>query len=135
MSKAATDAPLIAIIDDDDMFVGLLVDLFTDEGYRVVTGGMPDAALLLLRAHRPDLAVLDLAFGSTHEAGLALLGALRVEQHFARLPVIVVSGAAEYLRAHAAAFAALNAVTIPKPLDLDALLDAVARMIPGPARG
>jgi len=135
MSIPAPDAPLIAIIDDDEVFVALLVDLFTGEGYRVVTGGTPDAALLLLRAHRPDLAVLDLAFGSTHEAGLALLGALRVEQYFARLPVIVVSGAGEYLRAHAAAFAALNAVTFPKPLDLDALLDAVARMIPGPLRG
>ena len=117
----------IAVIDDDVHINGLLYELLTQEGYRVLRAWSGTEALLLLQTKTPDLILLDL-----------MLPGLQGEEVLPRLkgiPVIVVSARAavqdkvELLLGGAADY-------ITKPFDTQELLARIQvqlRKAQGPA--
>jgi len=133
--RTHTRLPLVAVIDGDEPFLALMVEVFTMEGYAAVTARHPTDALALLRHHPPDLLLLDLVLGRTHLDGLALLRALRTTDHDRSLPlpVIVTSTSTDLLSTYAAAFAAPHIATLAKPFDLAALLHLVSALAPADA--
>ncbi len=68
----------ILVVDDEESIRKSLVDIFTDEGYEVLTAGSGAEGVEMLRKYQPALAILDVVLpGSrggariTGERGLA----------------------------------------------------------------
>jgi len=130
-----TAPPLVAVIDGDEPFLALMREVFTMEGYAVVTARHPTDALALLRDTHPDLLLLDLVLGRTLSDGLALLRALDTPAHDRPrpLPVIVTATSTDLLSTYAAAFTAPHVATLAKPFDLADLLHLVSALAPAGA--
>lgn len=89
--ELAADAKVVLLVDDSaldrERFRGLLRQL----GCRVVMAANGQEALAMLsRGLRPDLVVLDLVMPV--KAGIPTLRALRQDERFRRLPVVVLTG-------------------------------------------
>lgn len=116
--------PLIAVVNDDTEFIALMRDLLSEEDYRVSTHLVAHNAYQELLAGRPDLIVLDIRMG-TPEAGWQLLELLRLNRATARIPVIVCSADAPFLRAKQEHLREQGYAILEKPFDIDTLLEKV----------
>ena len=111
----------IALIDHDPALVDLMRELLEElEGYEVVSRGEGDRAADLVQWECPDVVVLDVQVGGDLD-GWAVLEQLGRDPATRSIPVIVCSGAIRdsdepMFRQHGADF-------LPKPFDLDVLLD------------
>lgn len=81
---------LIAMIEDDDDYVQLVIDRLEWQGFSFVTACNAPEGIAAIRAHRPELVILDLQLTQKLE-GLRVLRALREEPTTARVPVIIHS--------------------------------------------
>ena len=123
--------PLIAVVDDDLIFTGLLRDFLDGEGYATVTWSEAEGALSLIRNEKPALVVLDIRMEQPH-AGRHILELLKLDYETTAIPVIVCSADARFLVNNRAFLHAHAAAVLEKPFDLDELLATVVRLI-GPA--
>ncbi|HZT09217.1 MAG TPA: response regulator transcription factor [Chloroflexota bacterium] len=82
-----TPSALIGVVDDDPRILRLLQRNLESGGYRVVTASSGAGALDLMRAHRPDLLILDLRMPGMN--GWSVLTRLR---EFSWTPVIILTG-------------------------------------------
>lgn len=112
--------PLIAIIDDDDVFVELMRTFLESEGYRVVECRSARDAAHFVRRERPDLVVLDMRMDAP-DSGRRIVEALGV----ARPAVVVCTADALFLRQNVDWLRAGSEAVLAKPFDLDDLLRAV----------
>lgn len=122
---------VLVVEDDEDVRDAIATALF-DEGYEVQTAGHGQEALELLRGRGPDdqpcLILLDLMMPVMN--GWQLVEALRAEDAYAAIPVVVVSAMAEGVPGAVA--------SMKKPIQLAALLDLVRQhclVHPQPACG
>jgi CheY-like chemotaxis protein len=83
----------ILIIDDEQDVRTYLRTLFQKEGYAVDAAGNGDEGLERVRAHRPDLVVLDIMM--PRKSGLSFYRKLRNEASMQSVPVVVVSGVSQ----------------------------------------
>jgi DNA-binding response OmpR family regulator len=121
----------VLVADDDRAIVELIVEALTDEGY--AASGVYDgaAAIAAILAHPPDLALIDLLFGSM--SGLDVIRAVRANG--IDIPLVIITAntpQAETLEAQGAT------TCLFKPFDLDDLLACIARYIrtdSSPSRG
>ncbi len=127
MDVMTTGIPRILCIEDDEALAEVFVELLTEPGYEVVPRrALPAIAELLVI--RPDLIVLDLVFRG-QATGLDFLADLRRQPDLIRLPVIVCSAAVEFLRAHRDCLDGFGVTVVPKPFDVDTLLETTARLL------
>lgn len=113
----------LLVIDDDHDILLSLQDVLEVEGYRVITASSGREALEYLREGlRPDLILLDLMMPEV--SGWAFRARQRADPALASIPVVVVSG--QGLSAQQVSQLGV-AGYLPKPVDLDMLLDTVAR--------
>lgn len=90
MSEKQPDpGPEIAVIDDDNELLKLMVLLLRRLGARTTT--IPDGreAVQYLTNHVPDLIILDLML--PHVSGLEILQQIRADTRFESVPVLVLS--------------------------------------------
>ncbi|MCL7452639.1 MAG: response regulator [Anaerolineae bacterium] len=87
------EAPLILVADDRADSVELIGDLLAMEGYKVVTACDGEQALSRIRAHLPDLVLLDLNMPRLN--GYEVMIELRADPQTAEIPVLMVTGWAE----------------------------------------
>jgi two-component system response regulator MprA len=108
--------PSVLVVEDDPETLAAVADALAEEGYRVrrATHGME--ALGEIRTQTPDLVVSDVHMPVLGEG--PLLRRLRD----LNLPVVLVSADPNWARTPGMAF-------VPKPFELDDLLDVVARML------
>jgi two-component system phosphate regulon response regulator PhoB len=92
---------LILIVDDHDDTRELFVELLSFDGFSVLAAPTGEAALALVREHRPCLVLLDL--GLPDIAGLELVLRLRAEPNTATVPIYALSGFANLRSAALAA--------------------------------
>ena len=116
----------LLVIDDDHDILMSLQDALEMEGYHVSTASTGREALeSLKRGLRPDLILLDLMMPDI--SGWAFRSWQRSHEEFSSIPVVIVSGqglsGSEVARLGVEGYLA-------KPLDLDHLLDTVARFVP-----
>lgn len=79
------------LVADDDVGHRTVVDmLLSVDGYEVVQVGDGREALAWLKAHTPDLAILDV--GMPHVDGLDVCSRMRRVSRLAAVPVIVLTG-------------------------------------------
>lgn len=88
-----SEAPLILIADDRPDSVELIRDLLAMEGYQVVTAFDGEQALDRIRAHLPDLVLLDLNMPRLN--GYEVCVELKADPRTAEIPVLMVTGWAE----------------------------------------
>jgi CheY-like chemotaxis protein len=126
-----TSAPRarIAVINDDTLFLELMHDLLeTEEGYEVLVCREWGNAYQVVKEHRPALVILDIRIGG-EEHGWTILNVLTLDPATRPIPVIVCSAAIQSLHEHQPWLDQFGICALPKPFDLDVLLETIRRML------
>ncbi len=117
---------LILVVDDDPMFRRDVCGFLEDEGFRTIAAwnGREAFGLLLSSVETPALVVLDLVMDSVDGREFRRRQALHAR--YSKIPVLIVSGSPD-----ADQVAKDLAVTgwLPKPLDADALVREIDRIL------
>ena len=115
----------ILVVDDEPTLRELLGDVLWDEGYTILTAADGKAALQVVAHEAPDLVLMDVMMPGPD--GQETARAMRAEANGAAIPIVLMSAAVNLapLDADVSGF-------VPKPFDLDDLLDLVARLLAGP---
>lgn len=129
MSNAA---PLLLVVDDDELNRDLLRRRLERAGFRVAVAEDGRAALSALERLQPDLVLLDLMMPGM--SGLEVLREIRAG-HLAGVPVVLVSawGHSEDIVAEGLASGADDFIC--KPLDLAAALGCIRAQLAGKGPG
>jgi CheY-like chemotaxis protein len=128
MKGAAMDGPLIAVINDDSVFLTVIQDLLEGEGFRAVVWAGGDGAVELIKRERPALLIADLRMEKV-DTGLAVLQMLRLDATTRNLPVILCSADGAWMTANAEHMRAKGYALLAKPFDLEELLALVAAAV------
>jgi CheY-like chemotaxis protein len=118
MSK---DACTVVVVDDEPGILSVVCEVLEDDGYKVVCLSRPQMAEELDIA-TPQLFILDMMMPGL--SGIALARQLR-RYRFSDTPMIAMSASSTMLRA--AEDSHLFQGTLPKPFELNRLLDLAER--------
>lgn len=110
----------LLVVDDETAIVEALQDILALEGYEVEVAYNGQEGLLRLQELLPDLLLLDLMMPVMD--GRELLQHIRADPQLKHLPVVVMSAGRIPEEERRAASA-----TLPKPFELESLLETVAR--------
>jgi CheY-like chemotaxis protein len=117
--------PRLLVINDDTPFLELMEALLEgEEGYDVQVRKEWENAYEFVKAQQPDLVILDIVMGR-EERGWAILNMLTLDPKTRPIPVLVCSAAIHSLQEHAPMLQKHGIRALPKPFDLDDLLEAV----------
>jgi CheY-like chemotaxis protein len=127
-SHSQMRCPHVFAINASVEFLNIIRELFQEEGFNVTTTNFAPNSFAQIEALQPDALIIDIAIGQ--EAGWELLEQLDADADTAGIPVLVVSIDPRLL-AHAEAHAARYGKHrfLAKPLDLEAMLQAIQEMI------
>jgi CheY-like chemotaxis protein len=115
----------IALINDDTAYLQLMEDLLQEEeGHEVLTCKVSSGAYEFVKEQRPDLVLLDIRM-ETPEAGWMVLELLTLDVETRDIPMIVCSAAIGDLQDHEDLLKKYGVDVLPKPFDLDTLLEKV----------
>lgn len=131
MQQPRSTPPLrIAVINDDTAFLELMRDLLEEDGgYDAVICREWDNAHGFVKDKRPALVILDIRIGG-EEHGWTILNLLTLDPETRPIPVIVCSAAIQSLHEHQELLSKYGIRALPKPFDIDMLLDTIAGMLP-----
>jgi CheY-like chemotaxis protein len=131
----------LLIAEDDRETVDLYITLFTEEEqrlrYDITVATTANECLQRLRTAEDrgayDLLVMDLDLGDHADtSGKSLLGHLRRRPRWLPPHLLVVSGVSPHVfRSKLVDLARLNAAYLPKPFDIEELLDSVYALVTG----
>lgn len=124
---------LIATVDDDPAMLETTGAVLSEEGYQVVSWSEGKTAYDFIRQHTPALAIIDLRMEHP-QAGWITIHMLRLDPHTARLPVLVCTGDADYVRANHRMLRENSCEVLLKPFAVDNLLGKVSTMLQMPAQ-
>lgn len=116
--------PEIVVIDDERDLLALVHDVLAEEGFSVLAVDTPDRALGMTRRVRPDVCLIDLMLPGID--GIQLARRLR-DQGLSGTPMIAMSASSSMLSM--AERSQLFDDTLPKPFELDTLLECVERYL------
>lgn len=124
--RPADPRRLVLVVDDDELVRDTVHDFLTDEGFDVAVAGDGGEAMSLLRssARLPDLIVFDLKMPRLD--GWQFRAQQLADPRLSALPVVVVSAVPDA--------AVAGALVVKKPLHLDALATAMAKLLAAPTR-
>jgi CheY-like chemotaxis protein len=124
----------VAVINDDTAFLELMRDLLENEAhYDVLICKEWDAAYQFVRDTKPDLILQDIRIGG-EEHGWTILNLLTLDPRTRPIPMIVCSAAIQSLHEHQEWLSRYGIRALPKPFDLDTLLETIQEML-APRRG
>lgn len=123
--------PTIAVVNDDTLFLELMHDLLTEEGYETAIWKEGDKAFENIKKHRPALVILDIRM-ERPDTGWMVLELMRLDPTTARLPVIICSADTRRIRDKEAYLREKGCDVLEKPFLLEDLLTKVHALI-GPA--
>lgn len=111
----------ILIADDEEFIVDLLATLLEDEGYAVLRAYDGEQALKTVQRERPELVISDIMMPKM--SGIELATHLRAQEHnHKQTPIILMS-------AVSSATTIPNTIYLPKPFDIDHVLELVKLLI------
>jgi response regulator NasT len=117
--RAVTQKGKILVVDDDRLVLATLTHGLAAAGYEIIDADNGDDAILLARAHRPDLALLDIRMEG--KSGFDVAEYLR---DYCQMPFMFLSAFSD--DATVAQVKALGAVAyLVKPLDIRQIVPAV----------
>ena len=119
----------VAVINDDTLFLELMRDLLEEEGgYDVLICKEWNNAYEFVRTHMPDLVIQDIRIGG-EEHGWTILNLLTLDPRTRPIPTIVCSAAIQSLHEHQEWLSRYGIRALPKPFDLDTLLNTIETLI------
>lgn len=118
------EAPLVLIVEDEPAIANMIEALLQDEGYRTLRAETGRQAEELAHGYHPDLVILDLYLPD--KEGVEVLYELKSSPDTASIPIIVESA---YTLLLAPEDMLRLAEVIPKPFDVESLLNAVKRAL------
>jgi CheY-like chemotaxis protein len=129
VSAAQPTTGTILIVDDEVVIAEAVAAVLEDEGYRVATATNGADGLARAADLRPDLVLVDMMMPVMD--GEEMCRRLRESPATRGIPVVVMSAVHRSLRELPFDHAAF----LPKPFDLDTLLDTIADALRGGAEG
>jgi two-component system response regulator MprA len=114
----------ILVVDDEAAIREVIAETLELEGYRVEKAADGIAALVVVKAARPDAIVLDLMMPGMD--GWSFLKQCRKEDLCSRVPVMVISA---YRKLGEATSDLQVQACLEKPFDLDVFLRAIERLL------
>jgi DNA-binding response OmpR family regulator len=122
-------AQRIMVINDTQEILDLFRLLLEEEaGYEVVLYSYAVSDMREITRHAPDLIILDYIFGG-ETLGWQLLQKLKMNRATAKIPVIICTAATNQVREIEGYMLAHGITLVPKPFDIDDVLDAVKRAL------
>lgn len=120
----------ILVVDDDPDFVEIMRTILEANDYQVLTAANGTQALLQVKAHHPDLMILDIMM-STVLDGLDVSEKLSQDPDAKYMPVIMVSSIADTPYAHVFPMEEQPHMDawLSKPVDPKVLLNKVAELL------
>lgn len=112
----------ILVVDDEPSLREVLADILRDEGYEVLTAADGRAGVAAVASEAPDLVLMDVMMPAMD--GRAAYGAMRAHPNGRNIP-IVLSSTGHERRPREPGIAAY----LPKPFELDDLLELVKRLL------
>ena len=119
----------VLIVDDDPASQHIIGTLLARDGYRLIYAASGQEALTMAREHRPDAITLDIMMPQID--GWGVLHTLKGDPDLASIPVVLVTANQD----RSLGFELGAVAFLTKPIDRDALLDAIRRCSSGAARG
>jgi CheY-like chemotaxis protein len=114
----------ILIAEDNRDSQSMLQLILEGEGFIVTTASDGEKAIDILQEIKPDILVTDLMLPSV--SGGDLIRHVRQTAELSRIPIVVISAYSDHYEADAIAAGA--DVVLKKPLDSNALVDAITRL-------
>jgi CheY-like chemotaxis protein len=130
--NAAEPRARLVLVNDDTTFLDLMRELLEDdEHFQVQICKEWNNAYQFVKEQRPDLLILDIRIGG-EEHGWTILNLLTLDPETRPIPVIVCSAAIRSLHEHQAMLDKFGIRALPKPFDIDTLLETIDAVL---ARG
>lgn len=125
-------AQRILVINDTQEILDLFRVLLEEEaGYEVVLYSFAIMDMREVKRIKPDLIILDYVFGS-EKLGWQFLQKLKMTRPTAKIPVIICTAATREIHEIEGYLQAQGIRVVPKPFDIDVLLEAVALALRDP---
>jgi len=119
----------IIVVNDDTDFLQLMHDLLSEEeGFDVLIHREWDNAYEFVKEQCPNLVILDIRMGG-EERGWTILNLLTLDPVTRQIHIIVCSAAIQSLHEHQAWLGKFGICALPKPFDLDMLMEMVERVL------
>jgi len=122
----------ILLLDDDEDALAMLTATLESEGATIRAADRVRDALVLMHSCAPDVIVSDLVLPNVD--GFSFVRAVRRDAVLQRTPAIAVTGHPEHGASLAAKDAGFDRVFV-KPIDVESLIDEIARMVALRRRG
>lgn len=121
----------VLVVDDEPALLRLMEFVLAKQGHILLTATNGEEALEMVRAHRPDLVVLDIMMPRLD--GLDVARVLRADPALTTIPIVMLSAKAQD-EDIARGLAAGADRYITKPFAPDELADVVAGYLSAPAK-
>jgi CheY-like chemotaxis protein len=118
----------IVVVDNDSTFVYMVEELLDDEGWEVATCLEGETAVECIKRERPELVILDIRM-ETSDSGWVVLADLRSDPTTRDIQVLICSAAVDDLRTRQEWLQDAGVSVLPKPFDIDDLLQQVRRLL------
>jgi CheY-like chemotaxis protein len=119
----------IAAINDDTVFLDLLYELLTEEGYEVHVLKEANSAFERVRELKPDAIILDIRMDHP-VTGWQVLELIKLEPALTNTPIVICSAGLIALQERATHLQSKGCEILAKPFDLDDLLGVLRRIMP-----
>ena len=117
---------LILIVEDNDKNLKLVRDVLQVKGYATIEAGNAEDGIVLARARRPDLILMDIQLPGMN--GIEAIGVLRADPVTATIPVAAVTVSVMQHDRNKITEAGFNAY-VGKPINLKEFLDTVRSLL------
>jgi DNA-binding response OmpR family regulator len=123
--------PMIAVVNQDTIFLTLMEELLSEEGYHTYIEKEGDKAYVSIKKYKPDLVVLDIRINDP-ESGFKVIDLIRLDPDTMHIPIIVCSTATQLIRENESRLNEKNCDILMKPFHLDELLMKVQAILGPP---
>ncbi len=117
----------VVVVNDDTVFLSLMNDLLSEEGYRTVVLRENEQPYDVIKRERPELLIIDMRIGNP-DAAWMILETVRLDPATTNIPVILCSADIRLMRSKARLLREQRCEVLEKPFNLDKLLATVEKM-------
>ncbi len=117
----------VVVVDDEPPIVAVVCDVLHDEGFTTVSCQHGREAFSCILQSRPELVILDIQMPEVD--GIQVFRQVRAEPRTQHIPVIFFTANSHILQQRLPNYHELGAELLPKPFDVDSLLELVSKSL------